>query len=242
MKATEVLFLYCTLCAFLCLYCSIPLLSNNDIRTEPKHIVFLSKLLLLFQFCHFCHTGNKPDVTATQSGTAVTIRSTCSNPGCRKEFTWTSQPLMPGTKLPAGNFLICMATLFAGGSFTKMKTIFQHMGLACVSYFLQAPTGNLFSCTKCYSISICKFAVGYATSIYFLEVAFFFQFWFYIYTEMDFFFIFPTFPIIQYHYRYLSKPVFNSNFRLGCSPPYISFGSATKQTCSLSSRFWGILQ
>ena len=174
MKATEVLFLYCTLCAFLCLYCSIPLLSNNDIRTEPKHIVFLSKLLLLFQFCHFCRTGNKPDVTATQSGTAVTIRSTCSNPGCRKEFTWTSQPLMPGTKLPAGNFLICMATLFAGGSFTKMKTIFQHMGLACVSYFLQAPTGNLFSCTKCYSISICKFAVGYATSIYFFEVEFFF--------------------------------------------------------------------
>ena len=133
MKATEVLFHYCTLCAFLCLYCSIPLSSNNDVRTEPKHIVFLSKLLLLFQFCHFCRTGNKPDVTATQSGTAVTIRSTCSNPGCRKEFTWTSQPLMPGTKLPAGNFLICMATLFAGGSFTKMKTIFQHMGLACVS-------------------------------------------------------------------------------------------------------------
>ncbi|XP_073231855.1 uncharacterized protein [Porites lutea] len=133
LKATEVLFLYCTLCAFLCLYCSIPLSSNNDIRTEPKHIVFLSKLLLLFQFCHFCRTGNKPDVTATQSGTAVTIRTTCSNPGCRKEFTWTSQPLMSGTKLTAGNFLICMATLFAGGSFTKMKTIFQHKGLACVS-------------------------------------------------------------------------------------------------------------
>ena len=116
-------------------------------------------------------------------------------------------------------------------------------GLCVIKYFLQAPTGNLFSCTKCYSISICKFAVGYATSIYFLEVEFFFfQFEFYIYTEMDFFFIFPTFPIIQYRYRYLSKPVFHSNFRLGCSPLYISFGSATKQTCSLSSRFWGILQ
>lgn len=47
-------------------------------------------------------------------------------------------------------------------------------GLCVIKYFLQAPTGNLFSCTKCYSISICKFAVGYATSIYFLEVEFFF--------------------------------------------------------------------
>lgn len=67
-------------------------------------------------------------------------------------------------------------------------------GLCVIKYFLQAPTGNLFSCTKCYSISICKFAVGYATSIYFLEGEFFFfQFWFYIYTEMDFFLFFLLF-------------------------------------------------
>ena len=48
--------------------------------------------------------------------------------------------------------------------------------LCVIKYFLQAPTGNLFSCTKCYSISICKFAVSYVTSIYFFEVEFFFSF------------------------------------------------------------------
>ena len=74
-------------------------------------------------------------------------------------------------------------------------------GLCVIKYFLQAPTGNLFSCTKCYSISICKFAVGYATSVYFLGLNFFFQFWSYIYIEIIrwrwIFFIFLTFPIIQ---------------------------------------------
>lgn len=180
LKATELLFLSCTLCVFHCLYCSIPLSSNNNIRTEPKHIVFLSKLLLLFQFCHFCCTGNKPNVTATQSGTAVTIRTTCTNSGCRKEFTWTSQPLMPGTKLPAGNFLICMATLFAGGSFTKVKTIFQRMGLACGSlntFFKHQRVRTCFPVQKGYSMSICKFPVGYTTTVA-LKLNCFVPFWF----------------------------------------------------------------
>ena len=114
-------------------YCSVPLSSNCDLRTEPKHIVFLSKLLLLFQCCHFCRSGNKPDVTATEIGTEVVIKAVCTNQGCKKEFSWSSQPVMPGTKIPAGNFLICMAVLFAGGSFSKVRQIFQHMGLACVS-------------------------------------------------------------------------------------------------------------
>ena len=40
---------------------------------------------------------------------------------------------MPGTKILAGNFLISMAVLFAGGSFTKVRQIFLHMGLVCIS-------------------------------------------------------------------------------------------------------------
>ena len=109
--------------------CSIPLSAHNNIRTEPKHIVFLSKRLL-FQFSH---TGSKPEVTATQNGTEVVIKTACVNPGCRKDFIRRSQPIMPGTKTAAGNFLVCMATLFSGGSFTKVKQIFRHMGLSCIS-------------------------------------------------------------------------------------------------------------
>lgn len=110
-----------------------PSSSYDDVRREPKYIVFLSKLLLLFQFCHFCGTGSKPEITAEETGTAVVIKTVCTNSSCRKEFTWTSQPLLPGTKILAGNFLISMAVLFAGGSFTKVRQIFLNMGLACTS-------------------------------------------------------------------------------------------------------------
>lgn len=107
--------------------------SYQDIRTEPKYIVFLTKLLLLFRFCHVCRTGSKPETTAEQTGTGVVIKTVCTNSNCRKEFIWSSQPFMPGTKILAGNFLISMAVLFAGGSFTKVRQIFLHMGLACTS-------------------------------------------------------------------------------------------------------------
>ena len=118
-----------------CFYCRIPLSNNcdlQDVRTEPKYIVFLSKLLLLFQFCHFWG-GSIPTVTATQTGSSITIKVMCAHSWCRKEFVWNSQPMMPGTKILAGNFLISMSTLFAGGSFTKVRTIFMHMGLASIS-------------------------------------------------------------------------------------------------------------
>ena len=108
-------------------------LNHHNLRTEPKHIVFLSKLLLLFQFCHICRSEIKPTVTATQNGTEVVIKTACNNPSCGKDNTWNSQPLLPGTRTAAGNFLLCMATLFAGGSFTKVAQIFQHMGLSCIS-------------------------------------------------------------------------------------------------------------
>ncbi|XP_067024374.1 uncharacterized protein [Acropora muricata] len=111
----------------------IPLSSTQDIRTEPKHIVFMSKLLLLFQFCHICRTGSTPEVKAEQRGTAMVIKTICTNSKCRKEFVWSSQPFIPGTKILAGNFLMCMAVLCAGGSFTKVRQMFLHMGLACVS-------------------------------------------------------------------------------------------------------------
>ncbi|CAH3180853.1 unnamed protein product [Porites lobata] len=89
--------------------------------------------MLLFQSCHVCKGKNPPEVEAQQIGTKAVITTVCTNPGCCAESTWHSQPNMPGTKLPARNFLLCMSILFAGGSITKIRQIFNHMGLACVS-------------------------------------------------------------------------------------------------------------
>lgn len=106
---------------------------GTNLRTEPKHIVFLSQLLLLFGFCHSCKTDN-PMVDVDQVGTEAVVTSTCSNPKCpNPKSTWHSQPTMPGTKLPAGNFLLCVAILVAGASASKVFTVFAHMGLGCIS-------------------------------------------------------------------------------------------------------------
>lgn len=107
-------------------------LKDTNIRTEPKHIVFLTKLLLLFRFCLTCKADN-PLVQTREIGTEVIVKTTCTNPKCQHENTWYSQPLLPNSKIPAGNFLLCMATLLSGGSATRVFQIFRHMGLGCVS-------------------------------------------------------------------------------------------------------------
>ncbi|XP_068757455.1 uncharacterized protein [Montipora capricornis] len=107
--------------------------TGTNLRTEPKHMVFLSQLLLLFKFCHICKTDN-PAVVVRQVGTEAVVTTTCSNPKCQGQVhTWHSQPAMPGTGIPAANFLLCMAILLAGGSASKVFQIFSHMGLGCVS-------------------------------------------------------------------------------------------------------------
>ena len=112
---------------------------DGNLRTEPKHIVFLSQLLLLFNFCHSCKADNLL-VKAKAIGTEAVVTTICNNPKCpQRTMVWHSQPRMPGRKVAAGNFLLCMAVLFAGGSYTKLRQIFQHMGVGCVShktYFL----------------------------------------------------------------------------------------------------------
>ena len=105
----------------------------SNVRTEPKFIVFLSQLLLLFRVCPVC----KADGLLTEHrviGTMVEIASFCANPKCQKrENIWRSQPEMPGTKIAAGNFLLSFAILVGGASATKVRTVFNHMGLACIS-------------------------------------------------------------------------------------------------------------
>lgn len=108
-------------------------MEDDNLRTEPKHVVFLSKLLLLFQFCHSCRASS-PLVEAKQVGTMVVVTTDCTNPKCPQKHTqWCSQPNMPGTRQPDENFLLCLAILLSGGSATKVINMFSHMGLGCIS-------------------------------------------------------------------------------------------------------------
>ena len=77
-----------------------------------------------------CKADN-PMVEASEFGTEAVVKTTCSV--CKKKNTWHSQPTMPRSGIPAGNFLLCMAILVAGGSASKVLQIFSHMGLGCVS-------------------------------------------------------------------------------------------------------------
>ena len=105
---------------------------DKNIRTEPKHIVFLSQLLLLFKFCHICK-AEKPTVERREIGKEAVVKTSCNNPECIKQSTWYSQPLIPGSHIPAGNFLLCLCILLTGGSATKVHQMFKHMSLGCVS-------------------------------------------------------------------------------------------------------------
>lgn len=106
---------------------------DDNIRTEPKYIVFWSQLLMLFQICHSCG-AKKPLVNAKELGTQIIVTTDCASPGCPKRHNvWSGQPNMPGYKVPAGNFLLCMAILLVGGSATKVFNMFKHMGVRCIS-------------------------------------------------------------------------------------------------------------
>ncbi|KAK3730066.1 hypothetical protein QZH41_009897, partial [Actinostola sp. cb2023] len=100
-------------------------LEAKDIREEPKAIVFLSKLLLLFQFCHYCFWP-KPCVNINQSGTSISIKATCEK--CKQTFSWDSQPMLLG-RFPAGNLLLSFAAICAGASIKKLLLVFQHMNV-----------------------------------------------------------------------------------------------------------------
>ena len=82
-------------------------LQGKNIREEPKGIVFLSKLLLLFQFCHLCFFS-KPKLSVSQTGTLLTVESFCRN--CSQTKVWKSQLDLLG-KFPAGNLLLSFAVL-----------------------------------------------------------------------------------------------------------------------------------
>lgn len=94
-------------------------------REQRKVIVFLNRLVELFEHCHICFAKD-PVLLLRQSGTMITVTSTCTK--CKKIFTWDSQPLRLDN-FPAGNLLLSFAVLSAGGSIRKTLLIFKHMGI-----------------------------------------------------------------------------------------------------------------
>ncbi|XP_028403949.1 uncharacterized protein LOC114526538 [Dendronephthya gigantea] len=106
---------------------------SENLRQEPKFIVFLSQLLLLFKFCHFCKTDSVL-VESTADGSALVVESNCGNANCgQRRSVWRSQPLLPGSKVNAGDFLQSFSILVSGGSPAKVIHMFQHMGLSGIS-------------------------------------------------------------------------------------------------------------
>ena len=110
---------------FLVLFCRE---SRNfeSMRTEPKFIVFLSQLLLLFNTCPTCKS-DEPFIETSVIGTMVKVKTQCLNPHCPLPInTWRSQPIMTGTKMAAMNFLLCFSALVSGASSSKTFLVFRN--------------------------------------------------------------------------------------------------------------------
>ena len=142
------------------LYCSHSSTTSNNgnqphnIKTEPKFIVFLSQLLLLFQICPSCK-GDGISVEWKTLGTMVQVTTLCSNQTCTNKTVWRSQPQMPGTDIPAGNFLTSFATLVSGSLAVKVFNVLQHIGLCCISlrtYYRHQSVSTAIYCF-CFSFS-----------------------------------------------------------------------------------------
>ena len=102
---------------------------NGDVREQPKVIVFLNQLLELFTHCHLCF-AKKPSVTTRQTGTMVSVTSTCA--ACNQQFIWNSQPMIFGHYY-AGNVLLSFTMLCAGSCIRKTLRVFQHMNICAFS-------------------------------------------------------------------------------------------------------------
>lgn len=97
----------------------------KNILEEPKAIIFLSKLLLLFQFCHLCFAP-KPNFKLSQSGTFISVTAKCEK--CCQTFSSESQAKLLA-KVPAGNLLLSFAALCAGAPIKKILVVFKHTNL-----------------------------------------------------------------------------------------------------------------
>ncbi len=115
-------------------FCCFRVFANDEnLRAEPKFVVFLSQLLQLFQVCATCKLPGVL-VEVKEFGTMVQVETICNNESCpQRNNIWKSQPITPGTLTSAGNLLLSFAILVAGGTASKVIRIFKHMGLGCIS-------------------------------------------------------------------------------------------------------------
>lgn len=143
---------------YLLIYIVFPCSQIDSLWNKPEewtktHRVFVTTAAPFYK-CKFCHVCKRdsPSLEARQVGTEAVVTSTCSNPKCSNPLnTWHSQPVMPGSGIPAGKFLLCMAILLAGGSASKVFQIFSHKSLACVSmntYFKYQRVSPVFYCKQ----------------------------------------------------------------------------------------------
>ena len=104
---------------------------GTPLYQEPKFIVFYTMLLNLFSmFCFKCKEDT-PTVTMSRMGTMVKVRQNCRNCG-DSSFVWQSQPLVFNGQ-GAGNMLLSFAVLVAGSTISRIRLVFQHMGLSVIS-------------------------------------------------------------------------------------------------------------
>lgn len=102
-------------------------IEGKTLREEPKAIVFLSKLLLLFQFCHICKLPiPKSSIATEQKGTMVSVTTKC--PKCLGTNEWASQPMLL-KRFPAGNLLLSFAILCSGASLKKVLLVLKHINI-----------------------------------------------------------------------------------------------------------------
>ena len=104
---------------------------GTPLYQEPKFIVFYTMLLNLFSM--FCFKCKEDDATVTMSrtGTMVKVLQDCRNCG-DSSFVWQSQPLVFNGQ-GAGNMLLSFAILVAGSTISRMRLVFEHMGLSVIS-------------------------------------------------------------------------------------------------------------
>jgi len=120
----------------------------KNYREEQKVILFLLKSLLLFQTCHWCF-ANSPILSISQSGTMLPIQTSCSH--CKRDFTWTSQPLVLG-KFHAENLFLSFISNWYSRQFRVTQrdgssSLFLLWGSSMSSSVLSSPSTFNFNLT-----------------------------------------------------------------------------------------------
>lgn len=100
---------------------------SENLISEPKFIVFWSRLLTLFTFCRYCFQSCVVDKVLLK-GSAVIIKTLCTN---GHEYTWTSQPEINGYF--SGNIFLSAAILYSGNTYARISQCFKMINVILFS-------------------------------------------------------------------------------------------------------------